>query len=264
MLPDFKLLGFEFSWYSSFHYAGSVAAILFGFLYYRKVSFKINRQTFLLLFLVLYLLMMTGARLAGMIEIYLRSSQWPEWELLLGSPAHGNFRWCGSLLFIILFLPVITKKILKIHPFEEFFDMLAMCFCLGTVFTKQGCQFLGDACYGIPTTLPWGMYYPYGPAPNLLPVHPTPIYDSLFHLLLFIGLIYGERKKSYMGQTANRYFIFASIFYILLEIIRLNPKTSLGFTIPQLSYSLILLIVFFQHYKSIFWRESFMVRYKVT
>lgn len=145
---------------------------------------------------------------------------------------------------VLLFLPVISKKLLRIQNFNTFFDMLVLSFCVLTVFTKQACQFSGDGCYGIATTLPWGMYYPYGVAPNILPVHPTPIYDSLFHLIFFIVLLYWDtNRKKIAGQISKIYFIFVPIFYILLEVIRLNPVVAYGITLPQVVYTLILLSV---------------------
>ena len=182
----------------------------------------------------------------GMVEFYVATNLWPDPSVILQSPSKGQFRWCGSVAAIFLFVPLVNKILGIKH--QNYLDVLAVALCILTAVTKQGCLFSGDGCYGIPTTLPWGMYFPYGPAPNLLPVHPTPLYDGIFHLLLFALLIVWDSKyKRFSGQTALFYFIAASSFFILIEIIRLNPRMSIGITVPQLTYGLILLIALWSY-----------------
>lgn len=245
MLPNLHFLGFELNWYYFFPCLGLFTTILFGLWYIHKnINIRLSVIQTLLFFFVLYILLMTGGRIVGAIENYLKIGSFPDISVFFAAPSAGRFRWCGSLLMVLLFLPVISKKLLRIQNFNTFFDMLVLSFCVLTVFTKQACQFSGDGCYGIATTLPWGMYYPYGVAPNILPVHPTPIYDSLFHLIFFIVLLYWDtNRKKIAGQTSKIYFIFVPIFYILLEVIRLNPVVAYGITLPQVVYTLILLSV---------------------
>jgi len=245
MLPNIQIFDITIQWYSFFHWLGVFAAVFFGIWYvYKNVDIRLSFIQTFAFFLILYILLMIGGRIVGIIEHYLDGGLFDDISFFFKGPSAGKFRWCGSLLAVLLFLPVISKKLLKIQNFNAFFDMLALSFCVLTVFTKQGCQFSGDGCYGIATTLPWGMYYPYGVAPNILPVHPTPIYDSLFHLLFFIFLLYWDmNRKKTAGQTAKLYFIFVPVFYILLELIRLNPVVAYGITLPQVVYTLILFFV---------------------
>jgi len=243
MYPNPEIFGITIGWYSTFHWLGVLVAFAFSIWYYSKYKpFNINVAQFAGLMVVLYITLMFGGRLAGFGEAFLKNGTIPNWSLLFAGPAAGQFRWCGSLLLTILLLPVFSKKILRIKQSNNLLDLLAMAFCALTIFTKQGCQFSGDGCYGVVTSLPWGMFYPYGASPNIFPVHPTPIYDSLFHLVFFVFLLWydGKRKKQ-SGQTAFIYFVGASIFYILLELIRLNPEVAFGITLPQLVYALIII-----------------------
>lgn len=251
MLPNPEIYGFTLKWYYFFHWLGVTIATFFGIWYYRnKSNFKLSIWQICGFFLILYVLLMFGGRLVGMMEVYLRENRLVGLDFFLKGPSFGMFRWCGSLLLVLIALPFFAKKILRIITFNAFFDMLALSFCVLTVFTKQGCQFSGDGCYGIPTTLPWGMHYIYGDVPSILPVHPTPIYDTLFHCVLFILLLRWDIKyKQYAGQTAFIYFIGASVFYILLEMLRLNPVIAFGITLPQLIYSLIIMFGLFYLFK---------------
>jgi len=243
MYPNPEIFGITIGWYSTFHWLGVLAAVLFSVWYYNKHKpFNISATQFVGLIAVLYITLMFGGRLAGFDEAFLKNGTFPNWSLLFEGPAAGQFRWCGSLLLTVLLLPILSKKILRIKQSNQLLDLLAMAFCMLTIFTKQGCQFSGDGCYGTVTNLPWGMHYPYGAAPNIFPVHPTPIYDSLFHAILFVLLLwYNAKRKHKAGQTALIYFVGVSVFYILLEFIRLNPEVALGITLPQLVYFLIII-----------------------
>lgn len=244
MLPNTELFGIPINWYTFFPRLGFVVALIFAIWYYfKKATFRLSLLQLVGMIALLYFLMLGGGRIVSMFEYYLNNGVFPDINFLFKSPNEGGFRWSGSLMALLLFLPFLSKKILRIRNLNAFFDLMVLFFCLFTAILKQACQFSGDGCYGIPTTLPWGMYYPYGNAPNFLPVHPTPIYDSLFHLVLFIGLLNWDLKhKKMAGQTAKIYFIVVPLFYILLELIRINPVVAHGITLPQLVYALILLI----------------------
>lgn len=243
MYPNPEIFGLSLSWYNLFHWLGVLAATIFIVIYYRKQkTMNLQIVQWLGLIVTLYVCLMFGGRLVGVIETYLRTNTFPDLKIFLEDPSAGHFRWCGSLLFTILLLPKISSSILKTKTPFALLDILALAFCLLTIFTKQGCQFSGDGCYGIVTDSIFGMYYPYGIAPNILPVHPTPIYDSLFHVVFFITLLWwNNTRKKYNGQIALLYFMGASIFYIVLEIIRTNPVVFWQITLPQLVYVLVLI-----------------------
>jgi len=244
MYPNPEIFGTSLSWYNLFHGLGVLAAILFIIISYRKQkTIQLQITQWMGLVLALYVCMMFGGRLVGVIETYLRINTFPDLNIFWQGPAAGHFRWCGSLLLTILLLPKILTSILKIKTPFALLDILALAFCLLTIFTKQGCQFSGDGCYGIVTDSIFGMYYPYGIAPNILPVHPTPIYDSLFHLVFFVILLWWNKtQQKFNGQTALFYFAGVSLFYIALEILRTNPVVFWQITLPQLVYGLVLLV----------------------
>jgi len=78
------------------------------------------------------------------------------------------------------------------------------------------------------------MYYPYGPAPNILPVHPTPIYEVIANLTLFFYLLHLDKRKKFSGQTASIFLIYFATLRFLVELIRVNNTISFGLTMAQL------------------------------
>jgi len=246
MYPNPEIFGYTISWYSSFHWLGVAVAFIFAIWYYQKnTTLRLNWKQFVGLLATLYVTIILGGRLVGLAEAWLKTGMLPHWSILYQAPSAGQLRWGGSMLLTLILLPIISKKILNIKLTNKLLDLVAMAFCVLTIFTKQGCQFSGDGCYGIVTNLLWGMHYPYGAAPNIFPVHPTPIYDSLFHAAFFGFLLwYDGRRKQQNIQTAFIYFVGASAFYILLECIRLNPEVGFGIKLPQLVYFLIIICSF--------------------
>lgn len=76
-------------------------------------------------------------------------------------------------------------------------DALTPSLALGTMFGRVGC-WLNGCCYGHPTTLPWGVKFPYGSFAYLefgdTPVHPSQLYNAGMGLLLF-AVFWGLRKR---------------------------------------------------------------------
>ena len=58
-------------------------------------------------------------------------------------------------------------------------DMGAAPLAAGYAIGRIGCQLAGDGDYGIPWDGPWAMAYPNGTVPTDVPVHPTPVYETI-------------------------------------------------------------------------------------
>lgn len=240
MLPNPVIGSCELSWYALFQYMGVGIMLGFGHWYYKQgISGKWPIRHAILLFWYGGILALAGSRLAGMAAYYLTTGYSLPLSVIWQWPHYGHFSWCGSLLFLLLFFPVFGRYLLGKSRFWQYLDFVAVCLCMLTIITKQGCLFSGDGCYGIPTSLPWGMHFAYDKVPSLLPVHPTPLYDSLFHLFLLAFLYRKNSQKRFNGQIALLYFIVSAIFYLLLETIRINPPVWISFTLPQMVYLLV-------------------------
>ena len=107
MYSNPTIFGIEIIWYSTFHYLGLFCSLLFGIYYYKKHS-KNNlskRDTIFLVSSTIFL-MLFGARIMGMSEVYVAFGKWPDPEILFQLPSKGKFRWSGSVLALFLFIPI--------------------------------------------------------------------------------------------------------------------------------------------------------------
>jgi phosphatidylglycerol:prolipoprotein diacylglycerol transferase len=112
-------------------------------------------------------------------------------------------------------------------------DILAPALAIGQAIGRIGCQLSGDGDYGTPTTLPWGMSYPEGLVPTTERVHPTPIYEFIGLLALFLYLQRRSRTAPPAGDLLGRYFVGAASLRFLIEFVRRNPIGPLGLTEAQ-------------------------------
>lgn len=241
MFPNPEIFGIEFQWYSLWHRIAIMVTILFALLYLiKKKPLTMNLFQFVIFAIGLLVLGYTGARFLSVLDTWTDTKKLVSLNELFLNVSSGRLRWYGALLFILAGFPIINKAI-KATVGLKVLDFAALNLCLFTAIVKQACLFAGDGCYGIYTNLPWGMYFPYGSAPTLLPVHPTPLYDTIFHLFFFIFLLRLNNRKKFDGQTAFLFFGGTATFNILLEFIRINPIVVLGLTLSQLTYILILL-----------------------
>ncbi len=116
---------------------------------------------------------------------------------------------------------------------------------------RIGCQLAGDGDYGIPSDVPWAMAYPEGTVPtnaftesgalthlgqlyqhlfpgrdipDQIPVHPTPVYETLAALAIFAFLWMIRKRPMAAGFMFGLYLILAGLERLLVEFIRLNPE----------------------------------------
>ncbi len=66
---------------------------------------------------------------------------------------------------------------IKVRTGDSFVVGIAAAIAVG----RFGCLLFG-CCYGLPTTLPWGIGFPSAEDGGTIPRHPTQLYESLFHL----------------------------------------------------------------------------------
>ena len=249
MYPNPEIFGIEIAWYHGFHRLALICSIVFGLYYYKKYSeIEVARWKIAYVIIVLILIGFVGARIFYSLEYFLDLNEWPEKFTLYSPMSQGNLRWYGTVFLFIAVLPFLLLPVLGKKATFSAFDLLGISFCLFIVVAKQACQFSGDGCYGVPTTLPWGMYYLHGPAPNLLPAHPTPIYDSLFHLILLITLFKLSKKELKVGVIGVLFFLGTSFFNFFLEFIRRNENVVFGLTFAQLTYLTIFFLAIFYYF----------------
>ncbi len=124
---------------------------------------------------------------------------------------------------------------------REVVDVCAIPLALGYAIGRVGCQIAGDGDYGKPWDGPWAMAYPDGAVPTDVPVHPTPIYETLAMGLVALALWRG-RHALRPGAVFGFYLAAAGLERFLIEFLRRNEEVALGLTAAQFE-SLALLAV---------------------
>jgi phosphatidylglycerol:prolipoprotein diacylglycerol transferase len=172
-------------------------------------------------------------------------------RLLLDAALSGGMI-SGALISGILFMIIYTVIFFKRDRWKVF-DVTAIGMALGHGIGRIGC-FCAGCCFGLPTTLPWGVKFPLlgGDAHPYARgfVHPTQIYEAVLDLVNFIFLFCLWRKRKFPGQVFSLYLINYGVIRFLLEYLRNDggrgdvirggsPLASLTF--PQL-LSIILII----------------------
>ena len=90
---------------------------------------------------------------------------------------------------------------------------------------RLACFCGGCCCYGVATSLPWGVDFGDG-----LRRHPTQLYESAFHLSAAIGLARLRRRGVFRGQLFKLYLITYLAYRFLSEFLRPEPALALGLT----------------------------------
>lgn len=166
------------------------------------------------------------------------------WDRVLADPAHmlltgSGIVWYGGLIGGVLALAgyCAVRRI----SFLMVLDLLAPMAALGQALGRLGCLLSGDGDYGPPTDVAWAMAFPRGVVPTLEKVHPTPIYDMILLLAIFLFLWAIRRRDYRNGYLFGLYLILAGIARFLTEFYRLNPKVVLGLSMAQvISVALVL------------------------
>lgn len=148
--------------------------------------------------------------------------------------------WYGGL--IGGFLSVTWYIHRKGLPFLLVADLMGPLLLFGQGMGRIGCLLAGDGDYGPPTDVPWAMSFPNGVVPTNVPVHPTPIYDSLFLFTLF-GVLWALRKYDFKRGTIFGLFgIFMGVERFITEFWRTDPKYIFGMFSEAQFISIILFI----------------------
>jgi phosphatidylglycerol---prolipoprotein diacylglyceryl transferase len=112
-------------------------------------------------------------------------------------------------------------------------DVCAPGLAIGYAVGRIGCQLSGDGDYGIPWDGPWAMAYPEGTVSTDVPVHPTPIYETLA-MGLVTYVLWRLRTRFQPGLLFALYLVLAGSERFLVEFIRRNDDVALGLTQAQL------------------------------
>jgi phosphatidylglycerol---prolipoprotein diacylglyceryl transferase len=125
----------------------------------------------------------------------------------------GGLSFHGGVFFAVGAVYAYTRA--KRLRFMEMADLLAPSLAIAYGFTRIGC-FLNGCCYGVATTLPWGVKFPDLPTP----VHPTQLYSSAASFLIFFALTRVEKRRGPEGYVFAAYVGLYCVYRFLIEILR--------------------------------------------
>lgn len=127
----------------------------------------------------------------------------------------------GGLLSGLIIL-MISLKLFKL-PIVATLNILTLPFCIGHFFGRLGC-FMAGCCFGSPTDSIFGLVFPVGSLPynhyhELVKIHPTQLYESVFVLSVFWFLTKSKYKNPFLF-----YMMFYAVFRFLVEFIRSDDR----------------------------------------
>ncbi len=177
-------------------------------------------------------------------------SVFENWDQFVQDPAGELFSAAGLTFYgglilatLLIFLYVRNQKLGFLRVADAAAPSLIIAYGIGRI----GCQLAGDGDYGIPTDVPWAMTYPKGTVPTLaaenpqlvelwhrifpgrdvpvdIPVHPTPVYETLAALAIFAFLWAIRKRPMAAGMLFSIYLVLAGLERFLVEFLRLNPE----------------------------------------
>lgn len=157
----------------------------------------------------------------------------------------GGLVWYGGviadLVFVYFYCRTMKKDLLKT------LDTLSSPSALGLAIGRWGCLMAG-CCYGRETHLPWAITYPRIPEfPHPMagiPVHPSPIYESIGALIIALVCYQVFRHANRKGLAITFLILLYSVLRFFLEFMRGDVER--GFVIPnRLSTSQLVSILMF-------------------
>ena len=149
--------------------------------------------------------------------------------------------WYGG--FIGGCLGVLIVVVRSPNPTLATIDIIGPTLLLGYGIGRIGCFLAGDGDYGPPSDLPWAMAFPNGTVPTDVPVHPTPVYETLISFTFF-GFLWSQRRKleNIPGVLFGASLILLGVERFFAEFWRITPRVLGWMTAAQL-FSIVAFIV---------------------
>ena len=137
----------------------------------------------------------------------------------------GGMSFHGGLIGVLVAMGVFAR-LQKLRYFEVA-DFTAVLVPIG-LFTGRIGNFINGELWGKPTDLPWGMVFP-STAPDLLPRHPSMLYEALLEgLVMFAILWWVGRRPTPRGLISALFLLLYGSFRFCIEFVRV-PDAQLGY-----------------------------------
>ncbi len=222
----------------SFGFMLALSAFVFLVLVMKNSKKIMNPEKTYALLLSIIVFAILGARLAYIFVNFNEFSSFSELFMIWKGGLSGIGALLGGIFGVFIF-----SKINKLN-FFELTDFIIPYVALSFAIGKIGC-FLRGCCFGLPTSLPWGILYKDGSLASevfSVPVHPVQIYQAIATLAIFFVLMeFNKLKSRKNGQT---FFLFLSLFSLMrffLDFVRYYPESNYvgNFTVFQIGYGIL-------------------------
>ena len=171
---------------------------------------------------------------------------------------HGGLAIHGGILGGFLAAYFVCRK--YNFPLLTACDLAAPYILLGQAFGRFGNFMNGDA-HGVPTNLPWGIVFQYGPASTQFPgqaTHPVMLYELILNFFGFLLLFFLRKRGFRSGFLTACYFVLYGVIRSLVTNFRADDLYFGDIRAPHLfaliSIVLVSICVF---YKKLYKRDNF-------
>jgi len=153
----------------------------------------------------------------------------------------GGLTIYGAVLGAALGIWVYSK--FSHFQFGYIVDLVAPGIILAQAIGRVGCTING-CCYGVPTSLPWGVIYahPDSFAPLGVAIHPTQVYELIFCLIVFAVLLKLRGRFKPDGSIFLIYLSLYSLWRIGIDFLREGTPFLLGLHQAQVTAIIVLAI----------------------
>lgn len=248
---DPEIVGF---WGLSIRYYGLLFAssFFFGYIIMQKMFKKEGLTIELLDKLTVYMAVGTviGARLGHCLfyqpDYYLSNP----WEII--KIWHGGLASHGAAVGILIAIYYFSKKHKK--PYLWTMDRIVIVVALAGFLIRMG-NLMNSEIYGNPTELPWGFIFIRNG--EVLPKHPTQIYEALSYLIIFVLLYFIYNKKGAQLKQGLIFGLFlillftARFFIEFIKEVQVNFEQGMSLNMGQWLSIPFILIGFFLLYRSL-------------
>lgn len=222
MYPYLFLGSHRFFSYEVIASLGVIAAFAYLSLTFLRMNIK-AWQIALFVFLGTWVQFYGGAILPFLYMGY-HDHRGPWWNLWKESPG----RFFHSTAVSLIVFAVVYSKCFK-WPVRKVLDRLSIALVMGSSIARLGC-FCHGCCGGKPCDLPWAVAFPAHPG---IRVHPAQLYMFALETMLWVFLMFWNRREKRDGRTFWAAVALYSIYRMGIEFLRTNPIFILGLTHAQ-------------------------------
>lgn len=193
-----------------------LAFFITSYLFFKKTKNIISKEKIPGLFFSILIGGFIGARLA---HVLINLNYFIQNPLLIFEFWKGGMVSYGAIIGALLLALIYIKKS-KLN-FWDVTDYLAPYLALGFSIGRIGC-FLNWCCYGIASSLPWAIK-----VGSDVARHPTQIYLALGNFIIFLILLYTNKKENRKIGKRYTFLIFLALYSLLRILVDLLREISI-------------------------------------